>query len=1090
MKRPNPETVLDGLKDFQRRTVDYVFDRLYIDDDHIQRFLIADEVGLGKTLVARGIIARTLHYLWDDVSRIDVVYICSNADIARQNIDRLSLPDLNHPPMASRITLLPVTIDRLHENKVNFISFTPNTSFSLRSALGIGYERALLYWLLDAAWGLSGTGPLNLLQGDMSKDNFRNLVKEFPRKCINTELSDAFVSALAEAGSKQHADGEQTYRQRFDDLCNRFGYARKHIPARDRSDQVDLISELRALLARTCIGALQPDLIILDEFQRFKFLLDEEKEAGELATLLFNYEEETGHGARTLLLSATPYKMYTLSDETDEDDHYQDFLDTLRFLFDDAQRLAQFEAALHTYRRALFRLDQPTDQAFDALQRAKTTVEQTLQKVMARTERLTATTDRNGMLRQIPFPQPTLASTDLLAYAGLDALCHWIEHHSPLEYWKSAPYVLNFMERHYRLKQLFVDRLRHNGQDETVAALLRDYPQAFLDAQSIEQYGHIDPANAQLRTLIADTLDSGAWRLLWIPAALPYYRPEDPFSEPAVAQFTKRLIFSAWHVVPKAISVMLSYEAERRMLAAFDNEASYDSDARSSRGGRLQFTHGKDERLTGMPVLAMIYPSLLLARVGDPKAYVAQNLTLEQVRHKVRQQLKPWLSQLNIPPDEGGTADEAWYWVAPILLDMAFDAQATAFWWNRESLTQEWTGEADGPSGGDTSVSDDSTVWREHVSLAREVLNGYRPDQHAPSDLLDVLTDLAIGGSAVVALRSLARVNRGFDRLGDPSLRMQAASVGWAFRSLFNVPEVTALLQGLNREVPYWRQVLAYSAAGNLQAVLDEYAHVLREALGLFDDTKPEDVDAKLATAMRAAIQLRQAPLKIDGYNVSEGGITITDRRLRTHFALRFGDQSSDDGQKQMRKQQVREAFNSPFWPFVLATTSVGQEGLDFHLYCHAIVHWNLPPNPVDLEQREGRIHRYKGHAVRKNIAARWRSILNTGIEGDLWQFLFVNAKKERDQGHSDIIPFWIYPENGDGIAAIERHVLALPLSRDRQRLEALRHSLTVYRMAFGQNRQEDLVSFLLERLPDDKMEVMAANLQINLEPPPRATDA
>ena len=33
----------------------------------------------------------------------------------------------------------------------------------------------------------------------------------------------------------------------------------------------------------------------------------------------------------------------------------------------------------------------------------------------------------------------------------------------------------------------------------------------------------------------------------------------------------------------------------------------------------------------------------------------------------------------------------------------------------------------------------------------------------------------------------------------------------------------------------------------------------------------------------------------------------------------------------------MREAFNSPFWPFILATTSVGQEGLDFHLYCRDI---------------------------------------------------------------------------------------------------------------------------------------------------------
>src|SRR5699024_11013379 len=38
--------------------------------------------------------------------------------------------------------------------------------------------------------------------------------------------------------------------------------------------------------------------------------------------------------------------------------------------------------------------------------------------------------------------------------------------------------------------------------------------------------------------------------------------------------------------------------------------------------------------------------------------------------------------------------------------------------------------------------------------------------------------------------------------------------------------------------------------------------------------------------------------------------------------------------------------FNSPFWPFVLASTSVGQEGLDFHTYSHAVVHWNLPPTP------------------------------------------------------------------------------------------------------------------------------------------------
>ena len=61
--RPDVEAVLSGLKDFQRASVDYVFKRMYLDQDPARRFLIADEVGLGKTLVARGLIARAIDHL-------------------------------------------------------------------------------------------------------------------------------------------------------------------------------------------------------------------------------------------------------------------------------------------------------------------------------------------------------------------------------------------------------------------------------------------------------------------------------------------------------------------------------------------------------------------------------------------------------------------------------------------------------------------------------------------------------------------------------------------------------------------------------------------------------------------------------------------------------------------------------------------------------------------------------------------------------------------------------------------------------------------------------------------------------------------
>ena len=114
--------------------------------------------------------------------------------------------------------------------------------------------------------------------------------------------------------------------------------------------------------------------------------------------------------------------------------------------------------------------------------------------------------------------------------------------------------------------------------------------------------------------------------------------------------------------------------------------------------------------------------------------------------------------------------------------------------------------------------------------------------------------------------------------------------------------------------------------------------------------------------------------------------------KLRARYALRFGAQSLEDESELQRAGTVRTAFNSPFWPFVLATTSVGQEGLDFHQYCHAVVHWNLPANPVDLEQREGRVHRYKGHAIRKNLAAVHRAAAFEPGVSDPWEALFDAA--------------------------------------------------------------------------------------------------
>src|SRR5207249_2705006 len=176
-----------------------------------------------------------------------------------------------------------------------------------------------------------------------------------------------------------------------------------------------------------------------------------------------------------------------------------------------------------------------------------------------------------------------------------------------------------------------------------------------------------------------------------------------------------------------------------------------------------------------------------------------------------------------------------------------------------------------------------------------------------------------------------------------------------------------------------------------------------------------------LANRMAEALALRVRPVSIDQPRFTAGSVAFRRNRLmlRTRFAMRFSTDEHDDPETTAHRDIIRTAFNSPFWPFVLATTSIGQEGLDFHGFCHAVVHWNLPSNPVDLEQREGRVHRYKGHAVRKNVARAHRHRVN-GDSRDPWEIMFAAAKAEQEGKTSDLVPFWVYTVEGG--AQIERH--------------------------------------------------------------------
>ena len=1040
------ESVLSGLKDFQRRTAEYAFDRLYNAEDSTRRFLIADEVGLGKTLVAAGVIAQTIDHLRSQgVPRIDVIYICSNQAIARQNVERINHRlSIDTRTLPQRITLLPYELGTL-DQPVNLIAFTPGTSFGSASAEGVAKERVILFRMLTGAWGDLGPDARRVFQGGLaSVDRFREYESWYPDCRIEGSILAQFRKDVGGPGSELHRE--------FISVRDRLAAGTDPEPWRIRAR---FVSKLRSILAHSCLDALEPDLVVLDEFQRFRELLDPSTLSGELAQRLFEYEDSHTQ-VRTLLLSATPYKMYTLSHETD-DDHHRDFLRTVQFLQGPKGSVAPLEESLRGFRSSLplaASEDETGAEALGRLREHRDRVRGELLRVMSRTERRGRASGGDPML-EIAEAAVDLSADDVEAYLGARQLAAAVAAPGVMEYWKSTPYLLSFMDS-YRLSE----RVRTAVETEpngAAAQLVRRGTGLQVERQALEGRREVGGGNGRMRALLRGLDDSHLYELLWLPPSLPLHALGNDFERARSA--TKRLVFSSWTMVPRAIAVMASYSAERRYVPDSDRARRYE--------GQLLGVAANSYSL-----FSLLTPSATLADAGDPLHYTAGDAT--DLLNAVQERLRPSIAELirNTPVE--GPPQDIWYAVAPLLLDR--ESPASLHWLH-------------GPPalGGDEEAGE-STLWQTLAARVRSGLSDPSSMGRPPRDLLEVMAALATGSPANATLRALSRIMSTSPT--DAGLKEQAMKAAHAFRSLFRTPVAEGLLRNVyvpgvpGGEREYWRRVLAYALEGGLAAVLDEFFHVTRESRGGGGGA------ATLVEALCQAVQLAARPLAISEWESTPGGVQRRPFAMRQHFARRYVSDrgGAADQQAGLHLDDVRASFNSPFWPFVLGTTSIGQEGLDFHWYCHAVVHWNLPPNPVDLEQREGRVHRYHGHAIRKNIAQKVgaraieqaRDALARGERLSPWELAYDLADDdyERDGG---LVPHWVFTE---GESRIQRHSPVLPMSRDADRVDELRRSLAVYRMVFGQPRQDDLLEFILREVPEDRTDSVASALTVDLSPP------
>lgn len=1048
---------LDELTDFQRRTVNHVCEQFY-GKAAASRFLVADQTGLGKTMVARGVIARAIEHLQSEqsVKRIDIVYVCSNTDLAQQNLRRLNVTGSAEIPFASRLTLLALHSRRLEhatgEGKpANLVSFTPGTSFDLGHTGGQAIERAMIMLALQQILSLGGwdrRAAMRLLMGNVRE--FKTFEGEVNR--LASDMEAGFdPSILAKFTRNVGPDGLENLRW----LITRMG-RRKRIPRDIKHLVWTTIGQLRTALAAASIHALEPDLVILDEFQRFRQLLNPSSAAGELAGQLFAYE-----AAKVLLLSATPYRPFTLAAEQDED-HAKDLFRTLDFLArgrPDAS-VDEIRTGLTAY-RAMALSGSPEPRVIETLRTS-------LLKVMTRAERPDGAA--MAMAEEHVAVASEVTADDLRGYVALrhiDKLVRQPRDNALMTpgYWKSAPYFLNFCDG-YQL-----DRRLASGEmsDDLAKHLARTQ---HLRADHIAAFDVVDFGNARMRKLAEGTVGQEWWRLLWVPPSLPYVEPSGVYARPGAKNMTKRLVFSSWTATPTAVASLLSYEAERR-IAHGTSFTEYTPEARKRVTRHLQYrVEPKTGRPAQMTTLMTFWPAPGLAQVADPLRYVGSpQRSRASLERAVASQLAPRGNSLPTR-SEGCPEDEAApVWSSVFCRGDSWPERRDIDWLAETLTTHTDDDERPSPDGhGAGSHAPTTAGLRSHLDAAHAVIG--RRVMLDDAEHRQILMEVALYGPGNIAWRCMSRLGRGGSRpsrVTSDGVFASAAILANALRTMFNRPDATKLLENLgDRRIPHWRKVMHYCADGNLEAVLDEYLFHVDAFTSAHSVT--DEVLRRVATEAATALTLKTPTYRASD-RVAGDELSFTPR-----FALRYGGRQQRD--EDARQPEVRRSFNSPFWPLVLTSTSVGQEGIDFHWWCHAIFHWNTPANPVDFEQREGRVDRYRGHAIRKNVAARHgeRALQHNRGENP-WTMLYEMATEYREE-YGDFTPGWVYP----GEAKIERHVAPLPLSSDAVRYEQLKRDLSLYRLTFGQARQEDMLDLLRRRgLDVDAQQV--AQLQLSLAP-------
>lgn len=1095
--------VMDGLTPFQRATVQHIAG-LYKGEQ--RRVLVADEVGLGKTLIARGVISKiALLREGEGDDLVKVAYVCSNASIAAQNISKLAIDGDVQLASAdsSRLSMQHLKLARergdeeLRARFIQITPLTPGTSFSISTGTGTMHERALILAVLayDKRLGRSSSRyrRLSELMWDRRRDSnpgswgwwrWRTEEDVKEARTNDPERGDGVgypYDVLERVERELDGSGGLTIAS----LCEYLDSGRY-----DKRHERRAINDLRRAFSKVCVDMLNPDFVIMDEFQRFRSLIaDDDSETSMLARRFLGGE------TRVLLLSATPFRMYSTDAELDTGgfgDSYHEFLEVMDFLGEGkAEAQEEFRQVWGDYTLSLKKLGAGACDVV-SIRSSKAAAESLARGYLARTER--QSTGELGPIVDNGSHVTTIEITpdDVKAFMRMRGLMRDAGIRRGLmsvDFVKSCPYPLSFMSGYKLFKELESRTAKRPG---LVSANKRaDGGLLWLRRWDVASYEPLKVHNARYQALLRDIAgDEGvrAERLLWVPASRPYYKPSADSPYAGAQGFSKMILFSSWAMVPPSLSCLLSYEFERRNVLKlkratgkeyryFKDEEDHgdeESDSQALPYRRMRFD--KDQR----NAFLLLYPSRYLASLIDTSQLASSDYTLAELRRSLRkritQDLLEALGLEHLPEGvDGRRASVDWYVMAALSLDAlaGFDVMG-------ELLGDE----------GSRQLRFDS-CYKTEAGVLRQIASDYKcwdslEAGRFPADLVDTLTDAAIASPAVCALRT-------FEAYASHVPAWMPFQLGHAFVKRMNSSSstltVAAAMERRDEASSHWKNLLDYACEGNLQAVLDEYAYLQRPVGVSLDEQEAIHRIHRAMVGLGEEPDLRNVEA-VHGVRTPNSWGTkkrIDSMRMRTNIAAAFMDaKSRSTGDAVVSRNNLREAFNSPFRPFVLVSTSVGQEGLDFHRYCRKVCHWNLPSNPIDLEQREGRVNRYQGLSVRQSIAGRYGRMVFG--EGPIWKQMFEVAEegelnREDNDCTSGLLPNWGVTK-GDALVPVVRYAYLYPFSKDVAQYKSLIEQVYRYRMVIGQPDQEETLRLLHERVEDGTLsEEDLDDLYINLCP-------